>query len=113
MARALILALVVLAACGGPAAVVTPTPSASAAATSSPMPAATPSPSPSSTLGLMPIFDAHLHYSRESWTAYPPEKIAAVMDLVGVRSELVSSAAVAGSFRLNVVMCYRIVDVIE
>jgi len=112
MARALILALVVLAACGGPAAVVTPTPSASAAATSFPTPAATPSPSPSSTLGLMPIFDAHLHYSRESWTAYPPEKIAAVMDSVGVRSALVSSAPDEGTFRLRAVMGGRIVPML-
>ena len=112
MARALILALVVLAACGGPAAVVTPTPSASAAATSSPTPAATPSPSPSSTLGLMPIFDAHLHYSRESWTAYPPEKIAALMDSVGVRSALVSSAPDEGTFRLKAVMGDRIVPML-
>ena len=112
MARALILALVVLAACGGPAAVVTPTPSASAAPTSSPTPAATPSPSPSSTLGLMPIFDAHLHYSRESWTAYPPEKIAALMDSVGVRSALVSSAPDEGTFRLKAVMGDRIVPML-
>ena len=112
MARALILALVVLAACGGPAAVVTPTPSASAAATSFPAPAATPSPSPSSTLGLMPIFDAHLHYSRESWTAYPPEKIAALMDSVGVRSALVSSAPDEGTFRLKAVMGDRIVPML-
>jgi len=112
MARALILALVVLAACGGPAAVTTPTPSASAAATSSPTPAATPSPSPSSSLGLMPIFDAHLHYSRESWTAYPPEKIAALMDSVGVRSGLVSSAPDEGTFRLKAVMGDRIVPML-
>ena len=112
MARALILALVVLAACGGPAAVTTPTPSASAAATSSPTPAATPSPSPSSSLGLMPIFDAHLHYSRESWTAYPPEKIAALMDSVGVRSALVSSAPDEGTFRLKAVMGDRIVPML-
>ena len=112
MARALILALVVLAACGGPAAVVTPTPSAPAAATSFPTPAATPSPSPSSTLGLMPIFDAHLHYSRESWTAYPPEKIAALMDSVGVRSALVSSAPDEGTFRLKAVMGDRIVPML-
>src|SRR5438094_10514788 len=104
MARALILALVVLAACGGPAAVTTPTPSASAAATSSPTPAATPSPSPSSSLGLLPIFDAHLHYSRESWTAYPPEKIAAMFDQLGIESGLVSSAPDEGTFRLRAVL---------
>src|SRR5207249_3089784 len=112
MARALILALVVLAACGGPAAVTTPTPSASAAATSSPMPAATPSPSPSSTLGLMPIFDAHMHYSRESWTAYPPEKIQALLDSLGVSGGLVSSAPDEGTFRLKAVLGDRVVPML-
>src|SRR5438132_7915073 len=111
MARSLIVAFVLLAACTGPAAVApTPTPSAAAKPTSSPTPTATPSPSASP--GLMPIFDAHLHYSRESWTAYPPEKISALMDSVGVRSALVSSAPDEGTFRLKAVMGDRIVPML-
>src|SRR3989442_11181164 len=104
-------ALVFLIACGNPAAVApTPTVSATAVPTASPTPAATPSPSP--TPGLMPIFDAHLHYSRESWTAYPPEKIATLMDSVGVRSALVSSAPDEGTFRLKAVMGDRIIPML-
>jgi hypothetical protein len=60
----------------------------------------------------MPIFDAHLHYSRESWTAYPPEKIAALMDSVGVRSALVSSAPDEGTFRLKALMGDRIIPML-
>ena len=60
----------------------------------------------------MPIFDAHLHYSRESWTAYPPEKISALMDAVGVRSALVSSAPDEGTFRLKAVMGDRIIPML-
>jgi hypothetical protein len=60
----------------------------------------------------MPIFDAHLHYSRESWTTYPPEKIATLMDSVGVRTALVSSAPDEGTFRLKAVMGDRIVPML-
>src|SRR2546423_2712280 len=109
MARSLIVAFVLLAACPGPAAVApTPTASATAIPTSSPTPAATPSPSPSPTPGLMPIFDAHMHYSRESWVAYPPEKVAAILDASGVRSGLMSSAPDTGTFRLREVLGDRI-----
>jgi len=113
MARSIIVAFVLLAACSGPTAVApTPTAGATATPTASPTPSATPSPSASPTPGLMPIFDAHLHYSRESWTAYPPEKIAALMDSVGVRSALVSSAPDEGTFRLRAVMGDRIIPML-
>src|SRR5881397_848469 len=109
MARPVIVAFVLLAACSGPAAVA-PTPSANPTVTASPTPVATPSPPP--TPGLMPIFDAHLHYSRESWTAYPPEKIAALMDSVGVRSALVSSAPDEGTFRLKELLDDRVIPML-
>src|SRR5437867_1041468 len=113
MARSIIVAFVLLAACSGPTAVApTPTAGATATPTATPTPSATPSPSASPTPGLMPIFDAHLHYSRESWTAYPPENIAALMDSVGVRSALVSSAPDEGTFRLKAVMGDRIVPML-
>src|SRR3989441_1512146 len=113
MARPLIVAFVLLAACAGPPAVApTPTPGATASPTASPTPSATPSASPSPTPGVMPIFDAYLHYSRESWTAYPPDKIAVLMDSVGVRTALVSSAPDEGTFRLKAVMGDRIVPML-
>src|SRR5207253_9811117 len=67
-----------------------------------PTPAAGPPPAP--TPGLLPIFDAHLHYGRESWIAYPPEKIAAMFDQLGIESGLVSSAPDEGTFRLRAVL---------
>ena len=58
---------------------------------------------------MLPIFDAHLHYSRESWTAYPPERIKTLLDSLGVRSALVSSAPDEGTFRLKAVLGDRVV----
>ena len=56
----------------------------------------------------MPIFDAHMHYSRESWIAYPPEKVAAILDASGVRQGLMSSAPDTGTFRLRALLGDRI-----
>jgi amidohydrolase family protein len=44
--------------------------------------------------------------------SYPPEKIAALMDSVGVRSALVSSAPDEGTFRLKAIMGDRIVPML-
>jgi hypothetical protein len=56
----------------------------------------------------LPIFDAHMHYGRESWTAYPPERIQTMLDQLGVRAALVSSAPDEGTFRLKSVLGDRI-----
>lgn len=53
-----------------------------------------------------------MHYSRESWTAYPPDKIAAILDAAGVRSALVSSAPDAGTFRLRAALGDRIIPML-
>jgi hypothetical protein len=106
---------------------VTPAPSASATtptatATSTPVvtgspttPAPTPQPSPTatSTPGPLPIFDAHLHYSREAWTAYPVERVRALLDQAGVRMALVSSAPDEGTFRLRDALGARIVPILS
>lgn len=55
------------------------------------------------------IFDAHLHYSREAWDAYPPDKIAELMNANGIRGAFVSGAPDEGSFRLKAVLGDRIV----
>ena len=60
----------------------------------------------------MPLVDAHLHYSRASWTAYPPEAVARLLDSVGVRSALTSSAPDEGTFRLRAALGERIVPVL-
>src|SRR5438093_10638531 len=114
MARGLLVALVLLAACGGPA-LSSPSPSATGTLTvSSPSPSPTPSPAPtpSPTPSVLPIVDAHMHYSRESWTAYPPEKIQALLDSLGVSAGLVSSAPDEGTFRLKAVLGDRVVPML-
>jgi len=112
MARVLLVALVLLAACGQPAAV-SPSPSPTAAVTSpSPSPTTAPSPTPSPTPSVLPIFDAHMHYSRESWVAYPPEKIQALLDSLSVTSALVSSAPDEGTFRLKALLGDRVIPML-
>jgi hypothetical protein len=117
MSRALVIAIVLLASCSTPAAVGSPsvsTPTATALAsvtptrTAQPTPTTAPSATPSPTPSLLPIFDAHLHYSRESWTKYPPERVLAMLDTLGVRGALVSSAPDEGTFRLRALLGERI-----
>src|SRR5713226_499912 len=112
MARGLLVALVLLAACARPAAS-SPSPTATVAVPSpSPTPTTSPSPTPSPTPSVLPIFDAHMHYSRESWAAYPPEKIQTLLDSQSVRSALVSSAPDEGTFRLKTALGDRIVPML-
>ncbi|HUG07164.1 MAG TPA: amidohydrolase [Candidatus Limnocylindria bacterium] len=107
------MALIVASACA-PVTTVTPTlsPTTIATPTVAPSPTLSPTPSPTPTPGLMPLFDAHLHYSAVSWSAYPPETIAAVLDAAGVRSGLVSSAPDEGTFRLRAVLGDRVIPVL-
>lgn len=67
-------------------------------------PAATPvaeEPAPA-TVGAsdLPIFDAHLHYSRISWDVVPPERALDLLRAAGVRRALVSSTPDDGTLRL-------------
>src|SRR5256885_9717356 len=114
MVRLWLVAVVLLAACGMPA-VGSPSPSATAAvavASPTPRPTPSPSPTPSPTPSVLPIFDAHMHYSRESWAAYPPEKIQALLDSLSVTSALVSSAPDEGTFRLKAVLGDRVIPML-
>src|SRR2546428_13519828 len=112
MARVLLVALVLLAGCARPAAS-SPSPTATVAVVSpSPSPPPSPSPTPSHTPSVLPIFDAHMHYSRESWAAYPPEKIQALLDSLSVSAALVSSAPDEGTFRLKAVLGDRVVPML-
>jgi hypothetical protein len=74
-------------------------------------PSASPSPSlaPSMIPMALPIFDAHLHYSREAWGPYPPERMAELLNENGIRGALVSSAPDEGTFRLKAILADRIV----
>src|SRR6059036_1158049 len=47
-----------------------------------------------------PVFDAHIHYSRPDWDAYPPERALALLARAGVRRALVSSTSDDGTLEL-------------
>jgi hypothetical protein len=58
------------------------------------------SPAPARSQPDLPIFDAHIHYSRPDWAVYTPEAILAILDRAGVRRALVSSTPDEGTLRL-------------
>jgi len=99
-----------LGACAPAATVTTPMPTVGAAPTDAPT--STPSPTASPAPGLMPLVDAHLHYSAPAWSAYPPDTVAKILDSVGVRSGLVSSAPDEGTFRLRAVLGDRVIPML-
>ena len=99
-----------LSACAPAATVTTPIPTVGAAPTDAPT--STPSPTASPAPGLMPLVDAHLHYSAPAWSAYPPDTVAKILDSVGVRSGLVSSAPDEGTFRLRAVLGDRVIPML-
>ncbi len=49
----------------------------------------------------LPIFDAHIHYSRDAWSVFDPSQIAAKLDAAGVRWGLVSSTPDDGTLTLR------------
>ncbi|TME74121.1 MAG: amidohydrolase [Chloroflexi bacterium] len=105
-----LVALMFLSACAPAATVTTPIPTFGAAPTDAPT--STPSPTASPAPGLMPLVDAHLHYSAPAWSAYPPDTVAKILDSVGVRSGLVSSAPDEGTFRLRAVLGDRVIPML-
>ena len=48
----------------------------------------------------LPIFDTHMHYSREAWGPYGPGRIMDTLDAAGVARALVSSTPDDGTLRL-------------
>lgn len=61
----------------------------------------------------LPIFDTHLHYSQNSWEAYSPQAVLAILDRAGVRRAFVSSTPDDGTLRLHRVAPDRIVPVLR
>jgi len=49
---------------------------------------------------IIPIFDAHLHYSEPAWEPFPPETVIALFDSNRVAMALVSSTPDDGTIRL-------------
>jgi len=48
----------------------------------------------------LPLFDAHMHWKRPAWSAFPPDVVLSMMDENGVAMALVSSSPDAGSITL-------------
>jgi Amidohydrolase len=48
----------------------------------------------------LPLFDAHIHYSRPDWDAYTPERILSILAQSGVRRAIVSSTPDDGTLKL-------------
>src|SRR5881628_2113683 len=48
----------------------------------------------------LPIFDAHIHYSRPDWDAYSPERALSLLAQAGVRRAIVSSTPDDGTLKL-------------
>ena len=48
----------------------------------------------------LPIFDAHIHYSRGDWDAYTPERALSILTRAGVRRAIVSSTPDDGTLKL-------------
>ncbi|MFQ5692034.1 MAG: amidohydrolase family protein [Nitrospinota bacterium] len=61
----------------------------------------------------LPIFDAHIHYSRPAWEAFSPDAILKILDRGGVRRAFVSSTPDDGTLRLYRRAPGRIVPVLR
>jgi predicted TIM-barrel fold metal-dependent hydrolase len=48
----------------------------------------------------LPIFDAHIHYSRPAWDVYTPERALSILAQAGVRRAIVSSTPDDGTVKL-------------
>ena len=48
----------------------------------------------------LPIFDAHVHYSRPAWDVYSPERALSILAAAGVRRAIVSSTPDDGTLKL-------------
>ena len=46
---------------------------------------------------LLPLFDAHLHYSQDAWERLPPKQAVALMRQAGVKRAMVSSSSDEGT----------------
>src|SRR5438093_13670350 len=57
----------------------------------------------------LPIFDAHIHYSRPDWQVFTPEQVLAILDRAGVQRALVSSTPDDGTLQLYAAAPQRIV----
>ena len=61
----------------------------------------------------LPIFDAHVHYSRAAWAEYPPKRVLEILAAAGVTGALVSSTPDDGTLMLHGAAPGRIVPILR
>ena len=61
----------------------------------------------------LPIFDTHVHYSRNDWASYPPARILEILSAAGVPRALVSSTPDDGTLRLHEAAPGRVVPILR
>jgi predicted TIM-barrel fold metal-dependent hydrolase len=61
----------------------------------------------------LPLFDAHLHYSRPAWEVFPPGRVLEILAAAGVRRALVSSTPDDGTLRLHKAAPDRFVPILR
>ena len=61
----------------------------------------------------LPIFDTHVHYSRNDWASYPPARILEILSAAGVPRALVSSTPDDGTLRLHQAAPGRVVPILR
>lgn len=63
--------------------------------------------------GVLPLVDAHLHYSADAWAELSPAQVLALLDRAGIRRAFVSSTPDEGTVRLYRAAPDRIVPVLR
>ena len=62
---------------------------------------------------VMPLIDAHVHYSHDAWAGLPPEAAIAVLKRAGLRKVFVSSSSDDGTLKLKALAPDLIVPVLR
>src|SRR5262245_26780170 len=61
----------------------------------------------------LPIFDTHVHYGQNDWSAYPTGKVFELFDAAGVPRVLASSTPDDGTLKLHAVDASRVVPILR
>ncbi len=62
---------------------------------------------------ILPLIDAHVHYSHDAWDGLPPQEAAAVLRRAGLKKVFVSSSSDDGTQKLRAAAPDLIVPVLR
>jgi len=57
-------------------------------------------PAPGHAAEILPVFDAHLHYSHDAWAPVPPERAVQILRQAGLKRAMISSSDDEGTQKL-------------